>query len=102
MITADRTNFKDMIAQGVCVVEMSAPWCPDCRRIEPIMNQLESKYPDVKFILLDFDTNEELKVELNIRRIPTLLFYKNGKEVGERLVEPDSITPIQNAIESIK
>lgn len=96
-----KNDFIKEIQSGVCVVEMSAPWCPDCRRIEPILSELESKHGEVKFILLDFDSNEELKNELNIRRIPTLIFYKNGVEQGERLVEPDNKVVIENAIKAL-
>lgn len=101
MIATTRTDFQTHIKQGVCVVEVSAPWCPDCRKIEPILKNLEEQYSDVRFILLDFDSNEELRNELGIRRIPTLIFYKNGEEVLERLVEPDNKLPIENSIKSL-
>lgn len=99
MITATKQDFKSQIENGLCVAQMSADWCPDCVRIKPIMEALQSEYPQVKFILLDFDSNEELKEELEIYKIPTLIFYKNGKEVGERLIEPASRIPIKNALD---
>ncbi len=98
---SDKEIFTQEIQNSICVVEMSAPWCPDCRKIEPILKVLESQYSAVKFILLDFDSNEELKNELNIRRIPTLIFYKNGIEQGERLIEPDNKVVIENAIRAL-
>ncbi len=101
MIQANKSNFYKEIESGICLVEVSAPWCPDCRKIEPILKTLESQYSEIKFILIDFDTNEELRNELNIRRIPTLIFYKNGKEQGERLVEPDNKLPIENSIKAL-
>lgn len=55
----------------------------------------------MRFILLDFDTNEALKDELAIRRIPTLIFYKDGQEVLERLVEPDSMPTIEQMIQAL-
>lgn len=101
MINATKQDFASKIADGLCVVEMSAAWCPDCVRIKPIMEDLEVRYPSVRFVLLDFDSNTELKEELEIYKIPTLIFYKNGKEVGERLIEPSSKIPIQNALEAL-
>lgn len=101
MKTTTKQDFSSLIQSGLCVVEMSAPWCPDCRKIEPMMQALESKYPQVRFILLDFDTNEALKDELAIRRIPTLIFYKDGQEVLERLVEPDSMPTIEQMIQAL-
>lgn len=101
MTNATKQDFASKIANGLCVVEMSASWCPDCVRIKPIMEDLEARYPSVRFVLLDFDSNIELKEELEIYKIPTLIFYKNGKEVGERLIEPSSKIPIQNALEAL-
>jgi len=102
MIRADKDSFKDIVKSGRCLIEFSAPWCPDCRRIEPIISELESIYSDITFVLLDFDSNEEIRGELNIRKIPTLIFYNNGKEVGERLIEPDNKLPIQKALDSLR
>lgn len=101
MINATKNDFASLITDGLCVVEMSARWCPDCVRIKPIMDSLEGEYKEVKFILLDFDNNEKLKDELEIYKIPTLIFYANGKEVGERIIEPDSKTPIKNALDRL-
>lgn len=101
MQTANQQTLPKLLESSLCLVEMSAPWCPDCRRIEPILQKLQAQYPQVKFILLDFDENQALKDKLGVRRIPTLIFYKNGQEVLERLVEPDSILPIQTAIENL-
>lgn len=94
------TNYSKDIASGVCVVDVSAPWCPDCRKIEPMMKALEEEYKQVKFLLVDFDSNEELRSDLGIRRIPTLIFYKDGVEVGERLIEPSNKLDIENALKT--
>lgn len=99
MMITTKQDFAKHIANGLCVVQMSADWCPDCVRIKPIMEALQSEYPQVKFILLDFDSNVELKEDLGIYKIPTLIFYKNGKEIGERLIEPASKIPIKTALD---
>ena len=44
------------------------------------------------------DYHEDLNEPLNVRRLPTLIFFKNGTEVGERLVEPNSKAMIEDAI----
>lgn len=95
-------EFKEIIKSGVVIANFTAPWCPDCRKIEPIMQAIATKFKDkAKIIKISFDTELELKDELNIRRIPTIIFYKDGLEVGSRLIEPDSETQISNALESI-
>ncbi|STQ85912.1 thioredoxin [Helicobacter muridarum] len=101
MLELTRENYFDSISNGLAIVDIGASWCPDCRHIQPIMETLESEYDNIKFFAVDFSNEEELKDTLNIKRIPTLIFYKDGKEVGQRLVEPKSKAVIQEQIESL-
>lgn len=95
----DTTQFNEVIKQGCVVVDFTAPWCPDCRHIDPMLDILEKEFAGkISFYKVSFDTQTDLKNTLNIRKIPTLIFYKNGEEVGERLIEPRSIDDIKNAI----
>nr|WP_317403987.1 thioredoxin family protein [uncultured Helicobacter sp.] len=95
----DTAQFNEVIKQGCVVVDFTAPWCPDCRHIDPMLDILEKEFAGkVSFYKVSFDTQTDLKNTLNIRKIPTLIFYKNGEEVGERLIEPRSIDDIKNAI----
>lgn len=96
-----KATFENAVKEGVCLVAVGAPWCPDCRKIEPIIGMLMQEYgTQVKFFAVMADEEEALKDSLNVRRIPTLIFYKNGVEVGERLVEPNSKTLIEEAIQT--
>ena len=82
----DTTQFNEVIKQGCVVVDFTAPWCPDCRHIDPMLDILEKEFAGkVSFYKVSFDTQTDLKNTLNIRKIPTLIFYKNGEEVGERI-----------------
>ncbi|MDE6886017.1 MAG: thioredoxin family protein [Helicobacteraceae bacterium] len=92
-------NFKKEIANGLVMVDFYAPWCGDCRRIEPILNELNST---IKIHKVNIDENENLSNEFNIRRIPTLIFFKDGKEVGTRLVEPKTKNEILEEINKVK
>lgn len=95
------TNYMAQTAQSDCVVVFSASWCPDCRFIEPMIDALSTELAGkVRFYKVSFDTELDLKDMLQIRRIPTLLFYKGGVEVGERVIEPRSLEMIKGAIES--
>ncbi|PAF48739.1 thiol reductase thioredoxin [Helicobacter sp. 12S02232-10] len=98
----DRSKFENEVKAGSVIVDFGADWCPDCRRIEPIMGALAKEYDGkVKIFKINIDAEEALKDELGVRRIPTLIFYKDGKEVGERLVEPDNRLPIETALKKI-
>ncbi|GAA7178408.1 thioredoxin family protein [Helicobacter pylori] len=95
-------NYAEKIAYQAVVVNVGASWCPDCRKIEPIMENLAKTYQGkVEFFKVSFDESQDLKESLGIRKIPTLIFYKNGKEVGERLVEPGSSKSIEDALKAL-
>ena len=96
-----KDTYFDAVKDGVCLVAIGASWCPDCQKIAPIMEMLGQEYAGkVKFFAVKFDEEEGLKEELKIQKIPTLIFYKNGKEVGERLIEPNSKPLIENGIKT--
>ncbi|WP_104696870.1 MULTISPECIES: thioredoxin family protein [unclassified Helicobacter] len=101
MKNIDQGQFEKEAKVGLAVVDFSASWCPDCVRIEPIMKVLEEEYSTVKFFKVDIEKNEELKDMLAVRRIPTLLFLKDGVEVTERLVEPDNKLTISQKIDEL-
>ena len=70
--------------QGVVVVDFWATWCGPCRMIAPILEQLSVEYAGkVKVAKLDVDTNQKSSMRFNVRSIPTLLFFKDGKVVDQ-------------------
>jgi thioredoxin 1 len=70
--------------QGVAVVDFWATWCGPCRMIAPILEQLSVEYAGkVKVTKLDVDTNQKTSMRFNVRSIPTLLFFKDGKVVDQ-------------------
>lgn len=102
MEVIDKTKFETITKEGSVLVSFGADWCPDCRKIEPIMNALAKEYDGkVKIYKVNIDEQEALKDEVGVRRIPTLIFFKDGKEVGERLIEPDNKLPIETALKTI-
>lgn len=92
-------NFKKEVASGFVIVDFYANWCGDCVRIEPILKELSKDY---KIHKINIDENENLMEEFSIKRIPTLIFFKDGKELSGRLIEPKSKQEILNKIKEFE
>ena len=69
---------------GLAVVDFWATWCAPCRVIAPILDQLAAEYgAKVKVAKVDVDTNLRTSTRFNVRSIPTILFFKDGKLVDQ-------------------
>ena len=69
-------------AKGLVLVDFWAEWCTPCRAIAPILEDLaKSNVGKVQITKLDVDANQRTSMKFNVRSIPTLLFFKDGKLV---------------------
>lgn len=78
-------NYKELIESGKAILlDFNALWCMPCKQLSPIINDLETEYKD-KIVIgkVDVDENNDITVEYNIRNIPALLFFKDGKLVDK-------------------
>ncbi|MDM5360131.1 thioredoxin family protein [Peribacillus sp. ACCC06369] len=80
--------------EGKHIFLFSATWCGDCRVIEPIMPEIETKFPDFTFIYVDRDEYIDVCAANDVFGIPSFIAYDNGKELG-RFVSKDRKTQEQ-------
>jgi thioredoxin 1 len=79
-------NFDDVIESGVTLVDFSAEWCGPCRMLTPVLEKVsEEMHKQVSFGKLDIDQSVKTAGLFQVTSVPTLILFKNGKEVG-RLV----------------
>jgi thioredoxin 1 len=74
-------NFSDIINDDKPVlVDFYADWCGPCKMMPPILKEVKSNLGDqVKIIKIDSDKEIQLSQKYQIRSIPTLMIFKNGK-----------------------
>ncbi len=70
-------NVKDKLL----VLDFWATWCGPCRMLAPVLQTVETEYPDVVFGKINVDEEETLARRFGIVSIPTLVFMKNGVTV---------------------
>lgn len=78
-------SFKQAVGQGVVLVDFYGTWCPPCKLLEPVIEQLAEQYNGRAVIAkVNVDEYSEAAVDNAVDNIPTIILFKNGEE-AERL-----------------
>ena len=87
MLTITTNSFENDVlrADKPVLVDFWANWCGPCRMLGPVLEQLAADRPDVTVAKVDVDEQQMLAIQYGVMSVPTVLFLKNGEEVG-RLV----------------
>ncbi len=85
-ITLTDANFSDEVLSSdqPVLVDFWAAWCGPCRIIAPVIEELASEFEGrAKIGKVDVDHNQQVAMQYNVRSIPTLLFFKDGRVVDQ-------------------
>ncbi len=76
-------SFKEIINQKVPVlVDFKADWCGPCKMMTPILKEVKQQLKEsIKIIKIDVDKNQSIAATYQVKGVPTLILFKEGKQV---------------------
>ena len=98
-ISVSASNFKEVIDRyPVVVVEFRADWCGACKSLDPLIDQLATKYSgEAVFGRVNVDSNPNLVRNFQVSGVPTLLVAKDG-EIVDKMVGVSSPQNLESKI----
>ena len=86
----DLALIHEEAGSRMVVVDFFAEWCGPCKKIAPLLHQLAQKAGDkVVFCKVDVDASRELAASHGVKSMPTILFFREGKQT-DQIVGADS------------
>lgn len=75
-------SYREMLdSASLVLVDFGAEWCPPCRKMKPILEEVEEENPSLSLIHIDGGSQGKLMKEFSVSQLPTYVLYKDGKEV---------------------
>lgn len=94
-------NFDSTIQKGVTLVDFHANWCGPCRMLAPVLEEVAQEVKGKAVVAkIDIDQEQGTANRFQITSVPTMILFKNGKEVN-RLVGLRTHADIKEFIQSV-
>lgn len=95
LTSATEVDFHEVVEVGSLpvVVDLWAPWCGPCRRLNPALERLAREQAGrMKLVKVNVDDSPGVAVRFGVQTIPTLLVVWQGREVARRVGAPSGMT----------
>ena len=82
-----KEGFDKALAQGgLMMVDFWADWCGPCRMLSPVIEDLAGRYEGKALVgKVNTDEEPELAMRYGVMSIPTVIFFKDGKEIDRKV-----------------
>ena len=96
-------TFHELISSSdvPVIVDFFAEWCGPCKTMSPILKQVKDMQGDkVRIVKVDVDKNNALAMQYSIQSVPTLMIFKNGKQMWRQsgVINAGELNKIVNII----
>lgn len=87
MMHFNSESFDKALAEGkLMMVDFWAAWCGPCRMLAPMVDDLAAKYEGKAVVgKVNVDEEQELAIRYGVMSIPTVIFFKDGKEIDRKV-----------------
>jgi thioredoxin 1 len=77
------STFNDIIqSEKPILVDFFATWCGPCKTLAPILKQVKDQLGDrISIIKIDVDKNQQIASQYQVRGVPTMILFQNGKQL---------------------
>lgn len=77
------SKFNDLINSDTPVlVDFFATWCGPCQMLMPVLKEVKDNMGErVTILKIDVDKNKELATQFQVRGVPTMVLFQNGKQI---------------------
>ena len=77
------SNFNNLINEETpTLVDFFATWCGPCQMLGPVLKEVKDQLGDrISIIKIDVDKNQELAAMQQVRGVPTMMLFQNGKQL---------------------
>ncbi len=77
------SNFKDIVnSEKPVLVDFFATWCGPCQMLLPVLDHVKDSLKDrITIIKIDVDKNQELAQKYQVRGVPTMMLFQDGKQL---------------------
>src|SRR3954468_10961661 len=82
-VTSSNFTAEVIESDQPVLVDFTAAWCPPCRAMNPILDQMAAERDDIKIVSVDVDTEQELASQRGVMGMPPFLLFQTGQPIQQ-------------------